>query len=125
LIDGDADMSGVIDHVTAGTYNAVDETVTFTNVDLQTGDFFTLAGDSPLGIISVQNGDWNQTATWDCACIPSAFNEVTIDIGHTVTVDAASFANDFNIEAGGKLSCSTENDGRTHWFSAKSKKQLD
>ena len=110
LIDGDADMSGVIDHIKTGTYSAIDETVTFTNVDLQTGDFFTLAGDSPLEIISVQSGDWNQEDTWDCFCIPTCFNEVTIDANHNVTVDDASFVNDLYIETDGKLTCSTEND---------------
>jgi hypothetical protein len=106
LVDGDADMGGTIDQIVTGTYNAGDETVTFTNVDLQTGDFFTLAGDSPVAIESITTGNWNTSSTWNCDCIPNSFNEVSILTGHDVTVDADAFVNELYID--GELTMDTD-----------------
>ncbi len=108
LIDGDTDMSGTVDHILTGTYNAGDETVTFTNVDLQTGDFFTLVGDAPAIITSINTGDWSETTTWDCGCIPTCFSEVLIEAPHNVNVDEDAFVYDFYVE--GKLTMDAEFD---------------
>ncbi len=35
---------------------------------------------------SVQSGDWHNTATWNCACIPTSSHTVQINATHTVTV---------------------------------------
>ena len=35
---------------------------------------------------SVQTGDWHNTSTWDCACIPNQNHTVQINASHTVTV---------------------------------------
>ncbi len=103
LIHSSADMSGTIDHIIAGTYNAGEESITFTNVDLNTGDFFTLAGDTPEEIHSITDGGWNTPGTWDCTCIPTAFNEVYIDPGTNVTVDVDANVYGLYVEAGGNL----------------------
>ena len=42
------------------------------------------------GIISsVQSGNWSSAATWNCACLPTPYDEVTVATGHTVTVNQA------------------------------------
>ncbi len=87
LIDHtDSDFS-VVDLNLAGTYNAATNEITFTNVDLQAGDYFTLAGDAPQDIISITTGLWSQPTTWNCSCVPGALDKVTIDNTHTVTLD--------------------------------------
>ncbi|WP_026309024.1 NHL repeat-containing protein [Spirosoma spitsbergense] len=37
-------------------------------------------------IASVQSGNWSSAATWNCSCLPTAYDVVTISTGHTVTV---------------------------------------
>jgi hypothetical protein len=53
----------------------------------------TSAASSPLQIsvfdgtiTSVASGNWNTPATWSCNCIPAFCNDVTVEIGHTVTI---------------------------------------
>jgi len=36
---------------------------------------------------SVQSGDWENTATWDCGCVPGAGDNITISNGTTVKVN--------------------------------------
>lgn len=108
LIDSDSDMSGTISQIVSGTYNAGDETVTFTGVNFTDGDFFTLCGDSPQDIHSIANGNWGSTSTWDCTCIPSGFNNVFVDPGHNVTVDEDAFTNNFTVESTGTLTMDQE-----------------
>lgn len=38
-------------------------------------------------IYSVQSGAWQDPATWSCQCVPTAYNDVEIRQGHTVTID--------------------------------------
>lgn len=57
-------------------------------------------------IESVQTGDWDDPATWDCNCIPLATENVRINPSHTVTLKAGGAGtevNNFMIEAGGTL----------------------
>ncbi len=61
------------------------------------GDVLWRAGDGDLtgplvlgeefiqDIISITTGNWDQTSTWDCACLPDSFYSATIDVGHTIT----------------------------------------
>ncbi len=42
-----------------------------------------------IAIVSVQSGNWSNPATWNCNCLPTANDEVTISAGHTVTVNQA------------------------------------
>lgn len=37
-------------------------------------------------IASVQSGDWQDASTWDCSCVPSAANDVTIQSTHAVSI---------------------------------------
>jgi len=39
-------------------------------------------------VSSIQSGDWENTATWDCGCVPGAGDTVTISNGTTVKVNA-------------------------------------
>lgn len=43
-------------------------------------------------IASVQSGGWFETTTWDCACVPGAANDVSLQEGHTVGLNAADTA---------------------------------
>ncbi|MCX6216132.1 PQQ-dependent sugar dehydrogenase [Spirosoma sp.] len=60
-------------------------------------------------IQSVQNGNWNSPSTWNCNCVPTSADVVTVSTGHTVTINQASLANllmltgKVQISSGGKL----------------------
>ena len=57
-------------------------------------------------IESIQTGDWDDPATWDCNCVPLPTENVRINNSHTVTLitgGAGTEANNFIIEAGGTL----------------------
>lgn len=45
-----------------------------------------------FNIVSVQSGDWDNPATWDCKCIPSYVSTVIVNNGHTVAIDGNAFA---------------------------------
>lgn len=40
------------------------------------------------GIVSVASGDWDNVKTWSCSCVPSSTDDVTVNAGHTVFVNA-------------------------------------
>ncbi|GAB3993629.1 hypothetical protein GCM10028807_29380 [Spirosoma daeguense] len=40
-------------------------------------------------IVSKQSGDWSAVNTWNCNCIPTAYDTVTISAGQNVTVNEA------------------------------------
>jgi hypothetical protein len=44
----------------------------------------------PQYIQSIANGDWSNSATWSCACVPTGTDDVQIKAGHTITVDIDS-----------------------------------
>jgi len=103
LIDHtDSDFS-TVDLQLAGTYNAGTQEVTFTGVDLQAGDFYTLAGDEPQDIISITTGLWSLPTTWNCSCVPTPFDNVTVDNGHIVTLDVDAGVSEFTINPTGDL----------------------
>ena len=95
LVDTDGDFTNAT--IVSGTYSA--GSVSF-NVNLAHGDFFTLAGIEDIQEIHSFNGggNWSDINTWDCACIPAANDNVTIDPGHPVVVDIDGFANNFSID---------------------------
>ncbi|MBN4061630.1 hypothetical protein JYU20_00345 [Bacteroidales bacterium AH-315-I05] len=61
-----------------------------------------------FGIIkSIITGDWDQTTTWDCACIPTDIDNVIIDSNDVVTLTANEIINNITIYATGTLANST------------------
>ena len=107
LIDHSDNDFSVVDLSMAGTYNAITNEITFTNVDLQAGSYFTLAGDAPQDIISITTGLWNQPTTWNCSCVPGAFDKVTVDDTHTVTLNVDAAVTKLTINPTGNLTWSS------------------
>lgn len=105
LIDnttGAFDNSSVSQSLT-GTYNAIDETITFTGVALTDGDYITLAV-RPNVITAVGDGAWNTPATWSCTCVPTSTDNVVIPSPRVVDVDGATAtAEGLTIDAGATL----------------------
>jgi hypothetical protein len=71
--------------------------VEFTGVDFPDGAYFTLA-QAITEISSAQDGNWNQTTTWNCGCIPASNTNVTIN--HNVDIAANASAADVNLSGG-------------------------
>ena len=71
--------------------------VTATGVTLSDGDYFTIASGATVAISTVKTGDWDDATTWTCNCVPILTDNVTINAGHTVTVDATTAVNDLTI----------------------------
>lgn len=53
---------------------------------------------SPGLITSVASGNWNATSTWSGGAVPALLDDVTINPGHTVVIDAASECNALTVE---------------------------
>ena len=52
----------------------------------------------PMEIVSVNSGNWSSPTTWNCNCVPNSSTNVTIDTGHTVTIDGISRARSLNMK---------------------------
>ncbi len=50
-------------------------------------------------VTSVQSGNWDDPATWDCVCVPSAKDDAVILPGNTVTLTADIKVNNLTVEA--------------------------
>lgn len=94
-VNGIFNDGGVVQY---GPVAAVGNLVTFNNVSIAAGDYYSLATGNGVAIASIKTGDWDQTSTWNCACIPGSGDDVTITNGHTVTVDAAAAVNSITID---------------------------
>ncbi len=72
----------------------------------------TLAGGS---ITSIATGNWNNTTTWDCGCLPTAGDNVIIDDGNTVTLNTNGACNSLTIGQGssGQLTIGNSGTART------------
>jgi hypothetical protein len=46
----------------------------------------------------VPTGNWSSPSTWSCNCVPTSADNVVIETGHIVTVDAASQAKSLNLK---------------------------
>ncbi len=46
---------------------------------------------------SVQSGDWENTGTWSCGCVPGASDTITISGGTTVKLNAKHFTGDLTV----------------------------
>jgi hypothetical protein len=54
---------------------------------------------APPSIVSiVPTGNWSSPTTWSCNCVPTSADNVVIETGHTITVDAASQAKTLNLK---------------------------
>lgn len=51
-------------------------------------------------VISITSGNWSVPATWNCSCVPSAADNVTIANTHTVTVDVNAVCNHLTVGQG-------------------------
>lgn len=60
---------------------------TFAEGSGQVEDFAVIVATG--AIQSVASGAWNNPSTWDCNCVPSAYDLVRVKTGHTVQVTAA------------------------------------
>ena len=101
LVDTDNNFSDAT--IVPGTYNGLNQTVSFT-VDLNDGDYFTLCGlEEILEIHSVTSDVWSNPATWDCNCIPSSNDLVYIDPFNTVTVDIDAETDYLSVEPNATL----------------------
>lgn len=89
LVDADGVFAtGTTQYI--GTYDAVTETVSFSNVTLADGEYIALAN-SDVNILSTNvTTDWNLTTTWNCGCIPTLGSQVEILNGHTVEINGSN-----------------------------------
>ena len=85
---------GVVEY---GPFADVAGLVTFSGVSFADGDYFTIASGSNIGITSAQTGYWDVASTWDCGCIPTITDNVTITSGHVVTARTGIEINDLII----------------------------
>ncbi|MFI5221300.1 MAG: fibronectin type III domain-containing protein [Bacteroidia bacterium] len=51
-------------------------------------------------ITSIATGNWNSTTSWNCACVPTSGDMVTIANGHTITLNANGACNSLTIGQG-------------------------
>jgi glucose/arabinose dehydrogenase len=42
---------------------------------------------TPPPLESIASGNWNEAATWSCACVPALTDEVIVHTGHSVVID--------------------------------------
>jgi len=104
LVDDDGNFTngGTTAHATGRTFNAGNNSISFSGLSLSDGDYFTLAevqGD----ITSVNSGDWGNPATWDCTCIPDTSDVANIVSPHTVDVNSNASIADLTVESGATL----------------------
>jgi len=104
LVDADSDGDFSNANLVAGTFNAVNQTVSFT-LDLTSGETFTLGGIEaiPVAIHSIDNGNWSALSTWDCACIPTYKDTVYIENGFNVGVDVEAYSHNIYVTTGSTL----------------------
>ena len=100
LIDTDGDFSNATAYTGGLSFNQSTNTLSFTNVSLANGNYFTL-GTIIDDITTVQTGNWNSTSTWNCGCIPTGGNQVYLD--HTVNVTSNQSAGNVIVNVGGGL----------------------
>jgi hypothetical protein len=102
-VDGDFSNGGTFVHTTGRSFNAGNLSISFTNLDLPDGAYFTLA-EQVTEINAQSDGLWSSIGTWDCGCIPTSGDEVIIGNTFDVSISGANAeVSDLTIEAGGSL----------------------
>jgi hypothetical protein len=61
------------------------------------------SGASMVPVNSVQSGLWNAPGTWDCGCVPSMLEDVTINGTHVITLNMDANVNHLSIASGGSF----------------------
>ncbi len=85
-----------------------------TEGDLGTALTGTQATTASGTIVSVATGNWNTSATWNCTCVPTAGDYVTIANSHTVTLDVNGSCRQLTVGQGtsGQLTIGSNATGR-------------
>lgn len=85
-----------------------------TEGDLGTALTGTQATASSGTIISITSGNWNTSSTWNCTCIPTAGDYVTIANSHVVTLDVNGACRQLTVGQGtsGQLTIGNNSTGR-------------
>ncbi|MFB6258753.1 MAG: hypothetical protein ABEH38_08670 [Flavobacteriales bacterium] len=86
-----------------GNFSSGSDTVTFTDVDLSDDIHFTIGNPGQI-IRSSSNGNWNNSGTWDCGCVPTAQDEV--EVNDDVTIGAKAESGKLNVTSIGSLTFS-------------------
>lgn len=86
LVDNDGDFTngGSRSYDLSGSSIFPVITLEFDEVNINNGEFFTLAK-KMSGIESITDGSWSDPTTWNCACVPSSTDNVNIN--HSVIID--------------------------------------
>ncbi|NOG58611.1 MAG: T9SS type A sorting domain-containing protein [Bacteroidetes bacterium] len=101
--DGDFTNGGTTIHETGRTFSALPSpSIKFTNVNLSNGAYFTLA-EKDSGIESVKSGEWEDTDTWSCNCIPTDVDVVTIISPHLVEVNSNAEVLNLTLNSGASM----------------------
>ncbi|MFT6167649.1 MAG: hypothetical protein ACJASF_002349 [Vicingaceae bacterium] len=104
-VDGNFGNGGTFLDPSTPSYDAVNNSITFSNINLVDGSYFTLAETSG-DITATANGNWSSTGTWSCGCIPGIGDLVIIESPFNVIVDVNSSAGNLTIENGASLTFS-------------------
>lgn len=87
----------------------------FTEGDLGTALTGTATTENAGTIQSIKSGDWSSRNTWDCHCVPTLGDNVTISDENTVTLNTNGECNMLTVGEGnsGKLEIGNNSTGRT------------
>jgi hypothetical protein len=99
-VDGDFTNGGTFEHETGRLYDNGSNSISFDNLNLKDGAYFTLA-EKKATISSINDGDWSDPNTWDCNCHPS-IDDLVIT-GTSVTISTNESVRNLVIEASGTL----------------------
>ncbi|NHM04584.1 Ig-like domain-containing protein, partial [Flavobacterium celericrescens] len=87
-----------------GTTTPGAQRITVSQTDLLAAPLYVGIAAADVPFVSIANGDWNATTTWNKGTAPTCADNVTIASGHTVTVNTlANVAKGVTITAGGTL----------------------
>ncbi len=87
-----------------GTTTPGAQRITVSQTDLLAAPLYVGIAAADVPFVSIANGDWNATTTWNKGTVPTCADNVTIASGHTVTVNTlANVVKGITITAGGTL----------------------
>ncbi len=87
-----------------GTATPGAQRIGVSQTDLLAGPLYVGVSVADIPFVSIANGDWNATTTWNKGTLPTCADNVTIAAGHNVTVNSvANESKGVTIVAGGTL----------------------